>query len=134
MRGLSCFLSTTGGVSYSTNNTPTVFAFGESTSLKEGGKGAVLTCRAKTYLFMYGGSFPIRLFASSVALFGDTLDRKCTVFICRRSVKDCPSLSTASMPQVKKAMQKIFLSYFSIKCYNSRNITTTPGGFVCIIY
>ena len=34
----------TGGVSYLNYDTPSVFAFGESTSLIEGGKGAVQTC------------------------------------------------------------------------------------------
>ena len=36
-----CFL--TGGVSNPEYNTPSVFAFGESTSLKEGGKGTAQT-------------------------------------------------------------------------------------------
>ena len=34
----------TGGVSYPNYDTPSVFAFGESTSLYEGGKGAVQIC------------------------------------------------------------------------------------------
>ena len=36
--GAGTALAVTGGVSYRTNDTPSVFAYGEATSLKEGGK------------------------------------------------------------------------------------------------
>ena len=54
-----------------------------------------------------GGPFPFRLFSRHTdALFGDTLDRKCTAFFCRHSLRICSFPSKASMPQGAELMQK----------------------------